>query len=83
MSGSAWRDLGNLLLRPFEITQQIGLATPQAEASSDELGPDALEHANVVVEVALAVEQTLHRNRSRQVVLQHLLGDGFVELIIR
>ena len=75
-------DLGNLLLRPFEIRQQIALATPQAEASSDELRPGALEHSNVVVEVAPAVEQALHRNRSREIVFQNLPRDRPVKMIV-
>ena len=75
-------DLGNLLLRPFEVAQQIGLAAPQAEASADELGTGALEHADVVVEVAPAVEQPLHRDRSRQIVFQHLARNRPVKMII-
>ena len=75
-------DLGDLLLRPLEVAQQVGLAAPEAEAPADELGAGGLEHADVVVEVAAAVEQPLHRDGPGQVVLQHRAGNRPVELVI-
>src|SRR5208283_2344896 len=78
--GVGLADLGNLLLRPFEVPQQVGFATPQTKAAADELGAHALEHAEVVIQVALAVQQPLHRDRARQVVLQNLPRDGPVKI---
>ena len=80
MSGSAAWTWGSCCLARSRLLQQIRLAAPQAETSSDELRSDALEHPDVVFQVAAAVEQALHRNGSRQIVLQHLARDRFVEL---
>jgi hypothetical protein len=75
-------DLGDLLLGPFEVARQVGLAAPEAEAPADELGTSTLQHADVIVEVAAAVEQPLHRDGPGQVVLQHPAGNRPVELVI-
>ena len=75
-------DLRDLLLGPLEVAEQVGLAAPEAEAPPDELGAGVLEHADVVVEVAPAVEQPLHRDRPGQVVLQHLPRHRPVETIV-
>src|ERR1700677_2985890 len=74
-------NLGKLLFRPLEVANEIDLATPQAKASSDKLGTGAFEHSNVVIEVAPAVEQALHRNRSREIVVQDLPRDRPVKMI--
>ena len=74
-------DLRELGLGPLEVAHQIGLAAPQAETAPDELGPGGLEHPDVIVEVAPAVEQAFHGYRARQVVLQHLPRNLPVELI--
>jgi type III secretion system FlhB-like substrate exporter len=74
-------NLGKLLLGPFKILQQIGLATPQTDAAPDVLCAGVAEHANVVVEIASAVEQALHRNGPRQIVVQHLARDDAVKFI--
>jgi len=71
-----------LLLRPLQVLQQVGLPAPQADRPADELRPSVLEHPNVVVQVAAAVEDALDRDRSGQVVLQGLPGNGAVELVV-
>src|SRR5260370_33422468 len=70
------------MLGPFEVAGRVGLAGPQGEAPADEPGARTLQHADVVVEVAAAVEQPLHRDGPGQVVLQHRAGYGSVESVI-
>jgi hypothetical protein len=75
-------DLGKLLLCALEIGQQIRLATPEAEAATDELGPNVFEHSDVVIEVAPAIEQPFHGDGAREEVFQHLTRNAFVERIV-
>jgi len=75
-------DGGSESLRPLEVAGQVRLATQEAQRPADELGARALEHADVVVEVAAAVEQALHGDGAGQVVLQDLPGDGAVEVVV-
>src|SRR5439155_9079851 len=57
-----WRPLP----RTFDVRQKIRLATPKAQASADELGAGVLEHADVVIQIAAAVEQALHGNGAEE-----------------
>ena len=82
ISGSAAWTFGSCSLARSRLRSKFGLAAPQAEAPADELGAGVLEHPDVVVEVAPAVEQALHRDRPGQVVLQHLPRDRPVETIV-
>ena len=63
-------DLGDQLIGPFEVSQQVGLVAPEADASADELGAGGLEHADVVVEVAAAVQHAFHRDRAGEVIVE-------------
>src|SRR4051794_11954950 len=60
---------------------RTGARKPLMAAEIAGLGPRGLEHAEVVVEVAPAVEQALHRNGPRQVIPQHRARHGAVEAV--
>ena len=64
--------LRRLFPGPLDIGQEIVLGAPQAEAPSGILYAQALEHADVVIQVAPAVEHALHRNRAGEEILQDL-----------
>ena len=70
-----------LLLRPCKILQQISLATPQTNAPSNVFCSDLAEHAYVVAEIASAVKQALHRNRTGKIVVQYLTRHGPLKVI--
>ena len=72
---------GDELAGAFEVGEEIGLAAPQAEAASDELGAGGGEHAEVVVEVAAAIEHAFHGDRAGEVMLECGSGDRAIELI--
>jgi hypothetical protein len=74
-------DLRTLPPRALEVVEELRLAAPQTDAAADVLGADIPEHADVVGEIASAVEQAFHRNGARQIVLQHLARDGPAEFV--
>ena len=57
--------LWKLLFRPLEVLQQTGLTTPKANAARDIFCADIAEHADIVIEIAAAVEQAFHANGAR------------------
>src|SRR5271155_1147498 len=74
--------LRNLLLGSREIVEKLGLTAPKADAARDIFCTDVSEHADVVVEVAAAIQKALHANRAGEIVTQHFARDGFVEVVI-
>jgi len=73
---------GNRLPGALEVAREIVLASPQAQAPADELGAGVLEHSDVVVEVAVAVEEALHRDRAGEVVVQYFARRRAVETVV-
>jgi hypothetical protein len=71
-----------LLLCPFDVAQEIRLAIPEAETASDILCPDALDHSNVVIKIAMSIEDTFHRNGAGQIIFQNCPGNRLIKMII-
>src|SRR4051812_8172300 len=65
-------NLWRLLAGSLEVRQEIRLATPQAQAAANELGPSVPEHPNVVIQITAAIEQTLHADGAGEIIFENL-----------
>ena len=63
------------------LVTKLAFGAPETEGAADILGPNAGEHADVVLEIAPAIEQAFHGDGTGQVVFQYLARYGPVKLI--